>query len=95
MQKNDHEFKGKNKVSKTTNFKKKKAQKGQSKDDKKDPCWVWGVDDHWSPWCPNYYDREKDPRKSSKSVNMIIGNAEGEHLSMVIYLLPSIQIKLC
>ena len=54
-------FKGKNKVSKTTNIKKKKDRKWQNKNKEEDPCWVCVPNVHWSPDCPSRYGLEQDP----------------------------------
>ncbi|XP_021320141.1 uncharacterized protein LOC110436858 [Sorghum bicolor] len=48
----------------TATFKKKKAEGG---------CFVCGSDDHWASGCPD----RKFKREEKKSVNMVIGEAEG------------------
>jgi hypothetical protein len=72
VQKDAHKFKGNNKVSQTTNFKKKK---GKNKE-KKDPCWVCGETGHWSPRCPQHKGKKSQVGQNSKSVNMIVSSME-------------------
>ena len=70
VQKNSHKFKGKN-VVQTTNFKKKKDNKGQSKD-KDGCCFVCGEPGYWAPRCPQR--KGKKPGQNAKSVNVTIGS---------------------
>jgi hypothetical protein len=71
VQKHAHKSKGKNKVSQTTNFKKK----GQNKE-KKYPCWVCGEVGHWAHRCPQHKGKKGQAGQNSNSVNMVIGNTE-------------------
>jgi hypothetical protein len=71
VQKHANKSKGKNKVSQTTNFKKK----GQNKE-KKYPCWVCGEVGHWAHRCPQHKGNKGQAGHNSNSVNMVIGNIE-------------------
>jgi hypothetical protein len=71
VQKNAHKSKGKNKVSQTTNLKKK----GQNKE-KKEPCWVCGKVGHWAHRYPQRMGKKGQAGQNSNSINMIIGNTE-------------------
>ena len=62
----------KNKTSHSTNFKKKYEKKSEKK---KGGCHVCGHPDHWSPNCPDRYDRRQHG-KGGKIANVVISDTE-------------------
>ncbi|XP_071683135.1 uncharacterized protein [Lolium perenne] len=61
-------FDGKNKASQSTNFKRKT-------DKKKGVCHVCGDPDHWTPNCPNRFDKRQQGN-GGKTANVVIGDTE-------------------